>query len=37
MVGADALPSGEDFAPSLRDMQEETAACGVHVSLEGRK
>lgn len=35
VVGAESLPSGEDFAPSLRDWQDETAACGVKVSLEG--
>ncbi|CAJ1381467.1 unnamed protein product [Effrenium voratum] len=35
VVGADSLPSGEDFAPNLRDLHEEMAACGVHVSLEG--
>lgn len=36
VVGADSLPSeGEDFAPSMRDLHDETAACGVHVSLEG--
>ncbi|CAK9092190.1 unnamed protein product [Durusdinium trenchii] len=33
VVGADSLP--EDFAPSIREMHEEQAACGVHVSLEG--
>jgi len=35
VVGAESLPAGDDFAPSLRDWEDETAACGVKVSLEG--
>eukprot|EP00435_Cladocopium_sp_Y103_P033191 s937_g8.t1 len=36
VVGAESgLSPSEDFAPSMRDPHDETAACGVHVSLEG--
>lgn len=36
VVGAESgLSPTEDFAPSMRDLHDETAACGVHVSLEG--